>query len=888
MGQKGSFFDFNLQCAIFIFYTFTNLILICDCVRQNSDRLPPSSIELSMPNVTPKKNDDYYCTTKNIEEFGTQYIHSFEPNSNADRAHHMILFACNDVPEELTKNGWWDCGHHYQACSSMRIIYAWAKNAPPTELPPDVGLRIGPESNIKNIVLQVHYAHPLPEGTTDHSGFKLHVSQEEPKFLAGVMILYRSYLNIPKNTEKIHGDMNCMLNSDRPIHPFAYRVHTHKLGVVVTGYAVNQTTGFRQIGKGNPQWPQAFYPIGKDMTINPKEIIAARCTYSTIGFDKDTRIGQTAGDEMCNLYIMFYTDSRDPEAHALDCGDEMFPAISNYLPSDSDVPLPRNTTLEEHAKAHVNHDVEVAVPINSISNALDVKKKNHAKKRPGTDFMPGDVGSTFEDENILDGRLDSDRQIKASAYQVKMDWPKDSVHVGQASGVDFDTLGNIVVFHRGDRTWNYATFDNQDRYQQQSLGPISTDTVFVISPTTGNILHQWGKNLFYMPHDITVAPNGDTYLTDVALHQVFRFTPGSVKPDLVLGRKFEPGSDDNHFCKPAAVAAMTNGDFFVADGYCNNRIIKFNSKGNLILKAGRAYKPSIVDAWRNTRPPPYAFNIPHALALAEDQDLVCVADRENGRIQCLAASDLSHQFTVENRLFGHRLFSVAYSPYNGGTLYAVNGPDKKVKVQGFVIPLSTKAISSVFSPANRGFSQPHDIAVSKNGSELYVVEIATPYHVWKFENCDVAGRKQSTDTNAHDNSPGPKEPERRVNPTKSPGVNPPASHQVTDNAAYLDEDSFSTSVIIMAFLTIPLLLLIGVGALLRLRSSGCCRRTKEPRSFAEFFPPSAGFEKLRMDESESDNSDTERFCNCNRSFCMYNSISTFSLKFHLDIILIAE
>lgn len=61
----------------------------------------------------------------------------------------------------------------------------------------------------------------------------------------------------------------------------------------------------------------------------------------------------------------------------------------------------------------------------------------------------------------------------------------------------------------------------------------------------------------------------------------------------------------------------------------------------------------------------------------------------------------------------------------------------------------------------------------------------------------------------------------------------------------------------MAFLTIPLLLLIGVGALLRLRSSGCCRRTKEPRSFAEFFPPSAGFEKLRMDESESDNSDTE-------------------------------
>jgi len=44
--------------------------------------------------------------------------------------------------------------------------------------------------------------------------------------------------------------------------------------------------------------------------------------------------------------------------------------------------------------------------------------------------------------------------------------------------------------------------------------------------------------------------------------------------------------------------------------------------------------------------------------------------------------------------------------------------------------------------------------------------------------------------------------------------------------------------------------------MLRLRSSYCCRR-KETKSFAEFFPPSAGFEKLRMDESESENSDTE-------------------------------
>jgi len=61
----------------------------------------------------------------------------------------------------------------------MRIIYAWAKNAPPTILPTDTGFRIGPESNISYLVLQVHYAHPLPAGTQDESGFKVFVSNQE-------------------------------------------------------------------------------------------------------------------------------------------------------------------------------------------------------------------------------------------------------------------------------------------------------------------------------------------------------------------------------------------------------------------------------------------------------------------------------------------------------------------------------------------------------------------------------------------------------------------------------------------------------------------------------------------------------------------------------------
>ena len=49
--------------------------------------------------------------------------------------------------------------------------------------------------------------------------------------------------------------------------------------------------------------------------------------------------------------------------------------------------------------------------------------------------------------------------------------------------------------------------------------------------------------------------------------------------------QFESGNDNRHYCKPTAVAVMSDSrTFFVSDGYCNQRIIKYvirsiNEKG---------------------------------------------------------------------------------------------------------------------------------------------------------------------------------------------------------------------------------------------------------------------------------------------------------------------
>jgi hypothetical protein len=66
--------------------------------------------------------------------------------------------------------------------------------------------------------------------------------------------------------------------------------------------------------------------------------------------------------------------------------------------------------------------------------------------------------------------------------------------LGQISAVCFDQEGNVVVFHRGDHTWNSQSFV-AEIYNQKDLGPIEDSTVLVYDSTSGKLLHEWGNNL---------------------------------------------------------------------------------------------------------------------------------------------------------------------------------------------------------------------------------------------------------------------------------------------------------------------------------------------------------------------------------------------------------
>ncbi|XP_036148477.1 peptidyl-alpha-hydroxyglycine alpha-amidating lyase 2-like [Monomorium pharaonis] len=291
-------------------------------------------------------------------------------------------------------------------------------------------------------------------------------------------------------------------------------------------------------------------------------------------------------------------------------------------------------------------------------------------------------------------------------------------NLGEVSGVAVEPTGNLVIFHRGDRVWNYDTFNKNAEYQEKYRGPIRDNTVLTLDSETGDIIRGWGNQTFYLPHGIHIDSFGNIWLTDIALHQVFKYSPSGVL-QLVLGEKFEPGSDVEHFCQPTSVAVLPSGEIVVADGYCNNRLILFDERGNP--------KYTIGESWITLR-------IPHSLTILPNQQ-VCIADRENWRIVCLDVTfsglnrNLEPPYSIRHQQFG-RIFGIA--SYHG-FIYAVNGmTPRNIQIKGFTIDPTNQNVTGFWGPESSSFTTPHAIAVCPYGRALYVSEIG-PNKVWKFD-----------------------------------------------------------------------------------------------------------------------------------------------------------
>ncbi|XP_069887107.1 peptidyl-glycine alpha-amidating monooxygenase isoform X4 [Dipodomys merriami] len=765
-----------------------------ECVSTTRPVIPIDAsdfaLDIQMPGVTPKQSDTYFCMSMRLPVDEEAFVIDFKPRASMDTVHHMLLFGCN-MPSST--GSYWFCDEG-TCTDKANILYAWARNAPPTRLPKGVGFRVGGETGSKYFVLQVHYGDisAFRDNHKDCSGVSLHLTRLPQPLIAGMYLMMSVDTVIPAGEKVVNSDISCHYKM-YPMHVFAYRVHTHRLGKVVSGYRVRNGQ-WTLIGRQSPQLPQAFYPVEHPVDVTFGDILAARCVFTGEGRTEATHIGGTSSDEMCNLYIMYYMEAKHAVSF-MTCTQNVAPEMFRMIPPEANVPIPvksdmgmmhghhhepenkDKTTLLQQPKREEEEVLDQGDFYSLLSKLLGeredvvhVHKYNPTEKAESESDLVAEIANVVQKKDLgrSDAREGTEHGERGNAILVRdrihkfhrlestlrpaenkvfslqkpdegtwepehtgdfhveeaLDWPGVYLLPGQVSGVAVDAKNNLVIFHRGDHVWDRNSFDSKFVYQQRGLGPIEEDTILVIDPNNAAVLESRGKNLFYLPHGLSIDKDGNYWVTDVALHQVFKLDPNSKEgPLLILGRSMQPGSDQNHFCQPTDVAVdPRTRAIYVSDGYCNSRIVQFSPSGEFITQWGEA------SFGRN--PTPGHFSVPHSLVLVPHLNQLCVADRENGRIQCFNTDTKEFVREIKHESFGRNVFAISYIP---GLLFAVNGKPyfgDQEPVQGFVMNFSSGEIIDVFKPVRKHFDMPHDIVASEDGT-VYVGD-AHMNTVWKF------------------------------------------------------------------------------------------------------------------------------------------------------------
>lgn len=188
-----------------------------------------------------------------------------------------------------------------------------------------------------------------------------------------------------------------------------------------------------------------------------------------------------------------------------------------------------------------------------------------------------------------------------------------NVYFGEVAGVALNSRGDMYVFSRtGD-------------------GP----RLFEFDPA-GNLMHEMGEGIygFYQAHAVRVDRNDNVWAVDEGANTIIEFDP-QWRVKMVLGRRWErvdgppkqpeagsppPRASNGLFNRETDLVWDKAGNMYVADGYNNSRVDKFDKDGNW------------VKAWGQRGTGPGEFHTVHSIAI-DNQDRIYVGDRENNRIQ---------------------------------------------------------------------------------------------------------------------------------------------------------------------------------------------------------------------------------------------------------------
>ena len=307
-----------------------------------------------------------------------------------------------------------------------------------------------------------------------------------------------------------------------------------------------------------------------------------------------------------------------------------------------------------------------------------------------------------------------------------------NLYLGEAAGVATNSKGNIYVYTRTGAST--AVLGGARAFTRGGA------RLFEFAPN-GNYVREIGQGLygFLFANVVRVDPQDNIWVVDEGSSMVIKFDQaGRVlmtlgrKPEAVRVPALEPGEGGggggrggppgagvagDNFNRPTDVAWDAAGNIFVADGYGNARVAKYDKNGKYLK------------SWGQKGTAPGQFDLVHTIA-TDAQGNVYVGDRNNKRIQVFdGEGTFKTQFTNVGAPYGICISPGAhqylFTSNSNPTTSMDNGEIYKMELNGQIVGKFGRAGKLL-----KEFGTVHEIDC-RNPNEILVGEL-TNWRVQKL------------------------------------------------------------------------------------------------------------------------------------------------------------
>jgi sugar lactone lactonase YvrE len=217
-------------------------------------------------------------------------------------------------------------------------------------------------------------------------------------------------------------------------------------------------------------------------------------------------------------------------------------------------------------------------------------------------------------------------------------------HIERPKQIKLPQLGPNIEFPIGRLPFRDATSTSPPGRLETPDGKVGDDSdvgqagvdfnwhhCIVVVDASGNIIEDWTRwdKMLRRPHAVYISPYDPekrVWIVDDYRHAIFIFSNDGKRLLQTIGEPNVHAADDKHFYRPTFIAWLPDGTFFVADGYANTRVVKFDKNGKYLTAWGEKGTPP------NEKRPGY-FNNVHGVAVDPQTRRVFVNDRQNHRVQ---------------------------------------------------------------------------------------------------------------------------------------------------------------------------------------------------------------------------------------------------------------